>query len=116
MISKEKILNLASNFAPAGMIDVIKKAYDATQGVMNAAQSPEDALKRAGIGSQDLEKIRKYTDHPLANIVLSAFGMKSADMRGYIDKIRGNDVSSVSSASEDELEKLRKHLDLLKRG
>lgn len=115
MISKDKILSLASKFAPSGVVDVITKAYDTTQSIMETAQSPEEALKKAGIGNKELEKIKSYTQHPLASLVLSPFGVQPSDIKQVINKLEENSFSSQET-SIDELDQLRKNLELLKRG
>ena len=105
-MDKSKIMNLASRFLSQEKVDKLSKAFDATSDIMSMANNPQEALIKAGITKEDLSAIEKHLNNPMANLILSPFGINTKQAKDVINQLKGNSQAEQSPVSElDDLEK-----------
>lgn len=84
---------------------------------MNSASSPEEALKKAGVGKGDIEAARKYLNNPFTNLILNKVGENKDEIATDLDKVQSifdTGYSTTEQAPVGELEALQKTLQRLK--
>jgi hypothetical protein len=99
------------------------KAYDYAKEVINTANSPQEALRKAGITKETINSARNLLNVPLAEWAISLFGgnkenlvngLNVAESELFNSKSDTDLPSPVSSSSErtpdNELESLQKDL------
>lgn len=52
----------------------LSKLYDMAMGIMNAANNPQEVVKKAGITRADIEKAKALMNNPFSNWAVSALG------------------------------------------
>lgn len=110
-MDKNKIMNLASKFLSQEKVNKLSKAFDATSDIMSMANNPQEALSKAGITKEDLSAIEKHLNNPMANFILSPFGIDTKQVRDAINQLKGNSLAEQSPVNElDDLEKALKSI------
>ena len=114
MFSKQSILKLAGQFLPQEKIQILNQAYDMANRITDMTKDPKEALQKAGVTRQDLEKAKKLINNPMASFVL---GDKRQSVLEGLNKAEGflNDYSlPTEQAPVSELEQLQRTLATLK--
>lgn len=95
----------------------LKQAYELASNIMNSASSPEEALKKAGVGRGDIEAAKKYLNNPFSNLILEKVGGNKDAIVNDLDKVQSifdTGYSNTEQAPVGELEALQKTLQRLK--
>lgn len=108
MFSKETILQTAQTFLSKEKMEALSKAFDTTNQIMTAAQSPREALSKAGVTMEDLNKINGLLSNPLAGVVLNKFGINRDEFKARINEIKqgypiGEQTPTMGDSSIKEL-------------
>lgn len=113
-----KILGLAKTFMP-NKAKQLENAINNAQKVLkeNEGKSPAEILQNTGISQDFIEKLRKNTSNPLANIFMNAVGIDVNQANNILDNIKGeNKVQEVSKVSKtDDIENLKIALNKVRR-
>lgn len=119
MLNKQSILSVAGRFFPQEKIQLLSQAYDFANKITDVTQNPKEALEKAGVTRQDLEKAKKLVNNPMAGFLL---GDKKQDVIDGLNRAEslfdGQPIGQINSLSEQapvsELEQLQANLAKLK--
>lgn len=119
MINKQSILSLAGRFLPQEKIQLLNQAYDFANKITDMTQNPREALEKAGVTREDLEKAKKLVNNPMAGFLL---GDKRQAVIDGLNKAEalfdGQPCGQINSLPEQapvsELEQLQANLAKLK--
>lgn len=95
----------------------LKQAYELANNIMNSSSSPEEALKKAGVGRGDIEAAKGYLNNPFTNMILEKVGGNKDAIFTDLDKVQSifdTGYSTTEQAPVGELEALQKTLQRLK--
>lgn len=100
-------------------VQKLSSAYDAATQIMNVAQNPTDALQKAGVKREDLERARKLLNAPMAGLVIKSLGVNKEQLVDGLNKAESLfDCAPVNTLPEqahgDELGRLQANLARLK--
>ena len=111
MLNKQAILNLASKFMSPEKVNNLAKAFDTTSNIMNMANNPQEALNKAGITGDDINKIEGYLNNPMAKLLLGPLGVDTTEAKRVINQLKGSSQTEQAPVSElDSLEKTLKSI------
>lgn len=111
-------MNLASRFISPEKMQMVNKAFDVATQISAVAQNPQDALEKAGITKEDLNKAESFLNNPMAGTILSALGANKQDMLNTINQAKGiftKNTFTEQAPVNGELEALQKTLAMLKK-
>lgn len=119
MFSKQSILSAAGRFLPQEKIQLLSQAYDFANKITDITQNPKEALEKAGVTRQDLEKAKKLINNPMASFFLGDKKQAVIDGLNRAESLfNGQPIGQVNSLSEQapvsELEQLQANLAKLK--
>lgn len=83
--------------------------------LMRSTSNPIEALQKAGVTPEMIEKAKTYLDNPLANTFCKSLNIDKSEVMNVLNSfsdIQPQNSSSVTS-SDDELDKLSKTLSKL---
>lgn len=93
----------------------MSQAYDFADKITDIAQNPKEALEKAGVTKEDLEKAKRLLNNPMAGFILG--DKKQSVINGLSkaeDIFNGQVNSPTEQAPVSELEQLRENLARLK--
>lgn len=119
MFNKQSILSLAGRFLPQEKIQLLSQAYDYANKITDITQNPKEALEKAGVTKQDLEKAKRLINNPMAGFFLGDKKQMVIDGLSRAESLfDGQPIEQVSSLTEQapvsELEQLQANLARLK--
>ena len=115
MFSKQSILSAAGRFLPQEKIQLLSQAYDFANKITDITQNPKEALEKAGVTKQDLEKAKKLINNPVAGFFLGEKKQSVIDGLNKAEMFFNGQINSLSEqAPVSELEQLQANLARLK--
>ena len=115
MFSKQSILSAAGRFLPQEKIQLLSQAYDFANKITDITQNPKEALEKAGVTKQDLEKAKKLINNPVAGFFLGEKKQSVIDGLNKAEMFFSGQINSLSEqAPVSELEQLQANLARLK--
>lgn len=80
-------MSLASKVMGNEKAQALSKAYDVANEIMNNSSSPIEALKKANVSNDTLQRLRGYLDNPTASFVLKPLGLDVAQTKAMLDQL-----------------------------
>lgn len=115
MFSKQSILSAAGRFLPQEKLTLLSQAYDFANKITDITQNPKEALEKAGVTKQDLEKAKKLINNPVAGFFLGEKKQSVIDGLNKAEMFFDGQINSLSEqAPVSELEQLQANLARLK--
>ena len=115
MFSKQSILSAAGRFLPQEKMQLLSQAYDFANKITDMTQNPKEALEKAGVTKQDLEKAKKLINNPVAGFFLGEKKQSVIDGLNKAEMFFNGQINSLSEqAPVSELEQLQANLARLK--
>jgi hypothetical protein len=115
MFNKQSILSAAGRFLPQEKIQLLSQAYDFANKITDITQNPKEALEKAGVTREDLEKAKKLINNPMAGFFLGDKKQSVIDGLNRAESLFDKQVNSLSEqAPVNELEQLQANLARLK--
>ena len=106
------VMGIAGKFLNPQKLDNLSKAFDKTQELMKL--SPMEAMQRAGVKQDDIQKAKNLLENPIASGIMGLFGVDKQSMTHELDNLSKPQSSSPEQAPVDELARLRKNLEQLR--
>lgn len=106
---------MAGRFLPQEKIQLLSQAYDFANKITDITQNPKEALEKAGVTREDLEKAKKLINNPMAGFFLGDKKQSVIDGLNRAEALFDKQVNSLSEqAPVNELEQLQANLARLK--
>ena len=115
MFSKQSIMQMASKFLGNDKLQALSSAFDMANQITDITNDPGEALRKAGVTREDLQKAKNLVNNPMASLFLG--GNKQNIIAG-LDRAESFLDNKVNSFAEqppaDELEQMQANLARLK--
>lgn len=95
-------------------MNLLKQAYEMADKITDMTQNPQEALRRAGVTVQDLQKAKKWINNPIASLALGKEREKIINGLNRVEGLFLGDNLQTEQAPVSELEQMRKNLASLK--
>lgn len=96
-------------------MQLLSQAYDFANKITDITQNPKEALEKAGVTKQDLEKAKKLINNPVAGFFLGEKKQSVIDGLNKAEMFFSGQINSLSEqAPVSELEQLQANLARLK--
>ena len=108
-------MSLAQKFMKPETAQKLSSAYDAAKQIMDTTQNPQEALQKAGVKREDIEKLRNMLNMPMAGWVIKSLGVNKDDLVSGLNRaeslFNAPQVNSLpEQAPSSELERLQANL------
>lgn len=105
---------MAERFLPQEKIKMLSQAYDYANKITDITQNPKEALEKAGVTKEDLEKAKKLINNPMAGFILGEKRQSVIDGLNRAESLFNSNDLITEQAPVSELEQMQKNLALLK--
>ncbi len=104
-------MTMASRFLPQEKMQLLSQAYDMANKITDMTSNPKEALEKAGVTRQDVEKAKQLLNNPMASLLL---GDKKQSVLEGLNKAESLFSSQTEQTPVSELEQLQRTLATLK--
>lgn len=105
--------SIAGQFLPSDKVSKLSEVAQKVNGIIALAKSPQEALQRAGVTPQDIQKAKQFINTGMGAMALSLAGLKKEQALEILDRLSaGEDLaqSGKVASSDSQLEAMRADL------
>lgn len=108
-----------SKFLSPQKAQILSQAFDAGNKITDMTRNPVEAMRKAGVTTNDLATAKRLLNNPLSGFIINRLGVSKEEILAGIDKAEallkpGMDSLPVEQAPTDELKSLQDGLARLK--